>query len=106
MDLFIENYRRVCSERKVTFQPLIVCVGVPDKILASYIVIDDIKYMVPSLLRAVDVIFKVFHVLDCQYPASCQPVWTFIQKYIFEIDSKFDKHFASVNKLICSLNSI
>lgn len=99
----IEELRACCLAKRNTFQPVIIIVGKPDKILGSYIVIDDVKYKLSSPTRALDVCFQSFQGLNCCYPDACQPIWTFLQKFIYGITTAYDKNYSSVNKLIDSL---
>ncbi|XP_061784370.1 uncharacterized protein [Nerophis lumbriciformis] len=38
-----------------------------------------------TLLGAVDVCFKAFHIFDISYPKQCAPVWEFLQKVVYEM---------------------
>lgn len=96
--------KQSCIEKKNTFQPVIVIVGTLERILSSYVVINEVIYAVADFLRAVDIAFKVFHSLNCSYPAACQPVWTFLQKYFYDLNTTYDKNYSTVNKLIENLN--
>lgn len=55
-------------------------------------------------LHAVDLCFKILHVLNAKYPAECSMVWIFIQRVIYKIRSNNDEHYNSVNALISTLN--
>lgn len=72
-------------------------------ILASYVIIDDVLYDFQSPISAVDGCFKIFISLHAAYPEGSYPVWLFIQKYIYNIDTDWDKHFSSVDTLISEL---
>ena len=39
-----------------------------------------------SILKCIDVCFKLFYVLDLSYPWQCTTAWEFIQKGIFGLD--------------------
>lgn len=104
--LKVAELKNTCLLKKNTFQPVIAIVGTLESVVACYIVINNISYLVTDYMRAVDVAFKSFDALNCCYPSACQPVWTFIQKFIYNIDSPYDKNYSSVNKLIEQLNSI
>lgn len=42
----------------------------------------------PNLIKAVDACFKLFYVLDINYPWQSSVTWEFIQKVIYCLDSK------------------
>ena len=42
----------------------------------------------PTLLKAVDVCFKLFYVLDIHYPWQSCVSWEFVQKVIYALDDK------------------
>ncbi|XP_063968650.1 uncharacterized protein LOC135157348 [Lytechinus pictus] len=39
-------------------------------------------------LEAVDVCFKLFYVLDLEYPSACYTTWEFIQKVLYQVNAK------------------
>lgn len=46
----------------------------------------------PNLMKAVDACFKMFYVLDTNYPWQCCMTWEFLQKVIYCLESKATKH--------------
>lgn len=55
----------------LTFQPLIVIIGARIFQISSYfVVVDDILYLLKSILGAVDCCFKIFHALNAKYPTE------------------------------------
>lgn len=89
----------------LTLQPLIIVVGVsPSQITDYFVYFDNCRQRHDSYLSCVDACFKIFHVLNLQYPqASCGP-WFFIQKYFFEIVTEFDNPSPNISSLIAFLN--
>ena len=55
--------------------------------LQTFAVIGGVPQETPNLLKAVDVAFKMFYVLDLEYPWQCSVTWEFIQKVLYGIDS-------------------
>lgn len=102
--LKVAELKKNCADKKNTFEPVIIIVGTMDKIVSSSIVINDVTYIVSDYLRAVDIAFKAFQVLNCCYPTTCQPVWTFVQKFLYNITTPYDKNYSAVNKVIEQLN--
>lgn len=69
----------------------------------SFVIINDTKYKLETPLKAVDICFKSFFTLNYKYPLEGEQIWTFIQKYFYEIDTNSDKCFPQVNTLINDL---
>lgn len=87
---------------KLTAQPIPITVGLDD--ITAYVSINEILYKVETPLKAVDLCFKVFHAINANYPYEVEACWMFIQKFFFDIKTKFDKNYTSVNALISDIN--
>lgn len=75
----------------LTIQPVVIVVGDDIyQIKEFFIYFDNILFKLPSFLETLSSCFKIFQVLNLHYPKACQGVWLFIQKYFFEITTKFD----------------
>ncbi|KAF0685514.1 Uncharacterized protein FWK35_00033976, partial [Aphis craccivora] len=58
-----------------------------------------------SALKAIDICFKSFFVFNLHYTPQCEQIWYFIQTFIYEITTKFDKNCSpNVTTLINDLN--
>lgn len=91
------------SSRKIPIQPLIMITGTilaPKEYLVYF---DGVKYILNSFIEAVDICFKIFNVLNLEYPTASHLVWRFIQKYFYEIKTKYDKPNLHVDCLISAL---
>lgn len=87
----INSRKQALLNRGDTLQPLIVIVGPEiNNINSIYVYLDGMKYFMESLLKAVDVCFKLFHALNATYPCTGQQVWNFILRYIYHIYTDFD----------------
>ena len=42
----------------------------------------------PNLLTAIDTCFKVFYIMDIEYPWQCGITWEFFQKIIFGLEDR------------------
>lgn len=101
----LEERQEKLKRHKLTCQPIPIIVGPTlHQISASYVSINDTLYKVETPLKAVDITFKILHVLDAKYSADAEIVWTFIQKYIYELETVYDKSFVSVSSLIGDLS--
>lgn len=79
----IEEYIKTRLTDKSPIQPFIMVVGTlmqPKEIIVFF---DYIKYKVYSILHAIDVTFKLFHLFNLEYPPESVIVWLFIQKFFF-----------------------
>ncbi|KAI0221940.1 hypothetical protein LSAT2_026801, partial [Lamellibrachia satsuma] len=88
---YLRKRREECQKRGVTRQPQILALG--DTILVAkefFLLYEEVIYEVDSLVKAVDICFKIFFVLNAQYPAEAADVWTFIQKGLFNITTPYD----------------
>ncbi|XP_033230840.1 uncharacterized protein LOC117181927 [Belonocnema kinseyi] len=56
-----------------------------------YVVIDDSPISVESVLRALEVTFKSYFALHCEYPLESRRQWTVLQKTLFQLDIPSDK---------------
>lgn len=88
----MEQEKRKALARNQRVQPYILIEGPSlTDVKTSYIVVDDIRYQFNSVLKALDICFKCFHVFHCQYPPQGEHLWLLVQKALFGIDTKYDK---------------
>lgn len=97
------NRRRGSSSLQ---QPIPVIVGELLKPAATYVVVGNRVYETPSLLKAVDISFKICYALDCRYPVNGHSLWTFIQKAYYSIDIKGNVASCSLNALLGEVQTI
>lgn len=65
----------------------------------SFVTVNDIIWEMESPLKAIDLCFKSYHVLNAKYPAESEMVWTFIQQTFYNIRTIYDGEFTSVKCL-------
>ncbi|XP_032689892.1 uncharacterized protein LOC116853124 [Odontomachus brunneus] len=107
LEIVKRRRRENANKLKETLQPYIIAIGSQlTAIEAFYIIIDDIMYKMENVLKAVDILYKIFQVLNVKYPPACEQIWLFIQKYIYERTTKWDKYSKSVMTLIDNLNRL
>lgn len=70
-----------------------------------YVIINNHFFKLESALKAVDICFKSFFSLNLNYPKESAQVWYFIQKFFFEIETKFDKNYQNINNIIHDLGN-
>lgn len=85
-------------------QPYVVALGEPcknvDRCLVRFL---DCIYEASSIITAVDLCFKIFFVLNLEYPKPCEQAWIVIQKLFYGISVPDQRYNASSKDLINSL---
>lgn len=103
----IERIKHVHLSMAITLQPFIMLVGSSFIDFNDiYIVVDETKYKLTSVLKALDICFKIFQVFNLEYPKQSAKVWIFIQKYLYNVHTKYDGQDLSVETLVQSLNQV
>jgi len=68
-------------KKGLTLQPFPFIVGNDiSSITSSYVYIDGETILLESPTRAVEIAFKFYHVLHCEYPTQSERVWIVLQK--------------------------
>lgn len=62
-----------------------MCVVGKGKPEVFYILVNDVKYKVDTAIRCFELIFKLFHALDIEYPTESEHVWLFVQGVFFHL---------------------
>lgn len=88
VDAVIAEKRTNCFENSSTLQPFVIVVGDEFNFKDFYVTLDGIKYAFKSYIEAVQYCFKLIFVLNLKYPDECTSVWTFMQRYLFNIKKK------------------
>ncbi|XP_050058606.1 uncharacterized protein LOC126550678 [Aphis gossypii] len=88
----IEEYITLRRNEKTPIQPREIIVF-----------FDCIKYKVFSILNAIDVCFKLIHLFNLEYPTESSIVWLFIQKYLYNLNTKFDKPCHTLGQILSDL---
>lgn len=81
-------------------QPLVAVVGSSENLKKIMVSVDDILYEIPTILKAMDICFKVHFVFDAAYSIECEQVWTFLQQAIYRINTPTDKKIKAVINLV------
>ncbi|XP_033231150.1 uncharacterized protein LOC117182197 [Belonocnema kinseyi] len=88
----IEKINALATEKGFSVQPFPLVVGMTLKdINSSYVVIDGQPILVESPLRALEVAFKCYFALHCEYPIQSQRQWTVLQKTLFGVHVPYDR---------------
>ncbi|KAL5239094.1 hypothetical protein ACI65C_006504 [Semiaphis heraclei] len=84
-------------------QPFIFIVGSLFAQREILVYFDTIIYKVHSIIRSVEVCYKIFHVFNLEYPTQSYIVWLFIQNIFFGLKSKFDKPHSKLAQVLSEL---
>lgn len=100
MESYLENLKKQCKP----IQPFILVVGTIFNIKEILIYFDSVKYNVHSIIRAIEVCYKIFQLFNLQYPPESLVVWLFIQKYFFNYSSIYDIPHPKLSQILTELN--
>ncbi|XP_017481232.1 PREDICTED: uncharacterized protein LOC108370410 [Rhagoletis zephyria] len=88
----VKQLKNDAAQRKATLQPSIILIGTSyENITAAYVVVNETLFLFETALLAIDACFKITQSLNCAYADACKPIWTFIQKYVYEICTEYDQ---------------
>lgn len=86
LEPMLERQRQRMMKLKAPLQPYIILQGpTRDNIVASYVVFDSVVYKTESVLKSVDVCFKLYHALCAGYPPEANHIWHIFHLYVYEI---------------------
>ena len=66
--------------------PFVLAIGNRSNPTQVFVIIEGKGLEQPNLVKAVDVCFKIFYILDINYPWQCFSSWEFIRKVLFTIE--------------------
>ena len=97
----IEARQKKLESFKLSFQPTPIIVGESlDNIHTCFVRVDSCLYNVESPLKALEVTFKAIHALNALYACEAEQPWLIIQRSLFNMKTKFDIQFVSVNLIL------
>lgn len=92
--------RQKCQEKGITWQPQVLVLG--DSVInpaQTLVLVNDTVYEVGSLIKAVDVCFKAFFVLNAEYPPQARDPWLLLQRGVIGIRTEYDSKSARVDEI-------
>lgn len=88
----IKKEKKKLKKYKLSYQPRIILVGKDFNALESIsISVDSHQYQAKSILEAIDHCYKLFYVLNIEYPRECQHTWLLLQKFLFNVWTEEDE---------------
>ncbi|XP_071572040.1 uncharacterized protein [Temnothorax nylanderi] len=86
----LEGMKKTVQTKGTELQLFPVIVGEDLKnITSSYVVLDDRPIRVESPVRAIEVAFKAYHALHCNYPVQSERLWVVIEKALYRIEHQW-----------------
>lgn len=81
------------KQLKLLMQPQLVAVGADwDSITDCYICVNQIQWEKENILEVLDILFKTFYILDIEFPAESERIWSLIQFGFYGIVSEVAKN--------------
>ena len=104
LDREIDRRKQQVLDRGDSLQPFIIVIGnTIDSIESIYVYVDGTRYLMESILQAIDVCFKLYQALDAEYPTTGLNLWNFIQRYVFNIHTNCDFESSSQDEVAVDL---
>lgn len=91
------------KEFKLRMQPFVAYVEATEKV---FVLVDECMYECSSVLHAIDSVFKVCMAYLVDFNFECSHIWEFLQIYIYEIKTKYDKNCKNTLTLMSSLKGL
>lgn len=92
---------------KQTNQPYIVIEDPSLRDIKSiYVVVDTIRYQTDTFLKAIDLTYKISHVVNAAYPVQSEYLWLLIQKCLYKVTTPQDKIIPYILDILGSLQQI
>ncbi|XP_025261886.1 uncharacterized protein LOC109610488 [Camponotus floridanus] len=105
------DIEKICQDKQnkmrqmnLTMQPFVIIIGPEITAIDNvYIRLDTTLYSMPTVLKALDVFFKIFVTFNACYSKECENMWYLIQWGIYEIHTIWDEN---IPFLCTALNKI
>ncbi|XP_036331192.1 uncharacterized protein LOC118742886 [Rhagoletis pomonella] len=100
----LDLYNRKYGPVNRTTQPFLVVI-MPNECTISkiYVALENHFYCMQSFLQALDLCYKIYHTCGLKYPTMCENVWTFIQRFFYDMTVPWEARNANLVSLMVSL---
>lgn len=103
----LDYLKVLCQKQQTTLQPLPIVIGSTiHEIEKSYIYIDGELWESSSPIHAFDTCFKCIFALNAKYPKQSEYSWMFIQKFMYKINTTYDKLSTPLNCLMTDIQNL
>lgn len=93
----IEEIKKKYLEKGITFQPVMVVIGEQKSALQSFLCYyDGILYKFNSFLKCLDITFKLYHVMNFEYPKEGKNVYNFIETFFYNFNNVINSNVTNV----------
>jgi len=90
LEKIINSWKKELLKKGLTLQPFPFIVGNDiSSITSSYVYIDGETILLEPT-RTVEIAFKFYHALHCEYPTQSKRVWIVLQKALFGLNLSED----------------
>ncbi|CAI6372532.1 unnamed protein product [Macrosiphum euphorbiae] len=99
----IEEILKIRKNAKNPIQPCLLIVGTisnPPQIMVYF---DESKYVFFSIIKALDMCFKIYQLFNIEYPLESISVWMFIQRFFYNIKLPCDKPCLLIKQIISEM---
>lgn len=101
-----EEKRKTAANLGITLQPFIITVGPSNTDISDiFISVDNTLYKVLSVLKAIDLCFKIFQVFDLEYPIESAHIWLLFQRILYGYENSLDKMTPNIMETISDIMS-
>ncbi|KAL1487908.1 hypothetical protein ABEB36_015293 [Hypothenemus hampei] len=86
----IEDRKDKLEKFGLTIQPFAVILPSNDSSseFTYLIIVNDVQYRVDTGIRCLELLFKLFHGIDLDYPSESEHIWLFIEQTVFKMTPK------------------
>lgn len=103
----IEKYENHYKELGLSLQPFIIAIG-PEltQLNEFHVYYKRIHYKLDTMLKSLDITFKLHFCLNIPYALESKHVWLFIQQYLYRINTTNDIKSPNVITLMSDLDKM
>ncbi|KAB0803135.1 hypothetical protein PPYR_00105 [Photinus pyralis] len=106
VETLIESKVQKLSSLDIPIQPFIIVQGSGAVIQKTYAYMFGELYPVATVLKALDICFKAYHVYHIRYQFQSEHIWTFIQNSIYNLYTKWDTKIPNIIDIINKLKRV
>ncbi|XP_074112311.1 uncharacterized protein LOC141536011, partial [Cotesia typhae] len=100
----ISELKSDCKKIGLPLQPFVIVVGKNySEILEVFVLVNDVMYKIPTFLKAVDILMKIYISYNLVYPLAGEHIYYLIQWAVYEIKTNFDSKIPHILTLINKL---
>lgn len=81
---YFENRNELAKSGSIP--PMLNIIGDIFAPVEIYVDYDNISYKFFSMGKAIDIAFKIFYVMQIDFPKPCQMIWVFLNQYFFHLE--------------------